>query len=68
MPAAGYAYADNEDSQRDMSDVEIIISTICAAMYFNSNQNKACGYLKDHNLIPDMLEKSRFNRPLLSKR
>lgn len=47
-----------------MSDAEIITTAICAAMYFDGNQNKACGYLKDHKLIPDMLEKSRFNRRL----
>lgn len=51
------AIAHNEDSRRDMSDAEIITSAICAAMYFDGNHNKACGYLKEHNLIPDMLEK-----------
>jgi hypothetical protein len=58
------AIAHNEDSRRDMSDAEIITSAICAAMYFDGNHNKACGYLKDHNLIPNMLEKSLFNRRL----
>jgi hypothetical protein len=40
-----------------MSDAEIITSAICAAMYFDGNHNKACGYLKDHNLIPNMERK-----------
>ncbi|MDF5714139.1 MAG: IS982 family transposase [Rhizonema sp. NSF051] len=64
MPAAGYAYAHNEDCRRGMSDAEIITTAVCAAMFFNGNHHKACCYLKDHNLIPHMLEKSRFNRRL----
>jgi len=47
-----------------MSDAEIITTAVCAAMFFNGNHHKACGYMKDHNLIPEMLEKSRFNRRL----
>ena len=48
----------------DMSDAEIITTAVCAAIFFNGNHSKACSYLKDHNLIPKMLEKSRFNRRL----
>ena len=47
-----------------MSDAEIITTVIIAAMFFNGNHSQACGYMKGHNLIPHMLEKSRFNRRL----
>lgn len=33
-------------------------------MFFNGNHSLACTYMKDHNLIPNMLEKSRYNRRL----
>ena len=58
------AIGHDEDCRRDMSDAEIITTAVCAAMFFNGNHHKACGYMKDHNLIPEMLEKSRFNRRL----
>lgn len=48
----------------EMSDAEIITTAVCAAMFFDGNHSKACIYMKDHNLIPHMLEKSRFNRRL----
>lgn len=53
-----------EDCRRDMSDAEIITTALIAAMFFNGNHSAACSYMKDHNLIPQMLEKSRFNRRL----
>ena len=53
-----------EDCRRDMSDAEIITTVLIAAMFFNGNHSAACSYMKDHNLIPKMLEKSRFNRRL----
>jgi hypothetical protein len=58
------AIAHKEDCRREMSDAEIITTVIIAAMSFNGNHAKACSYMKDHNLIPNMLEKSRFNRRL----
>ncbi|BAZ04295.1 transposase [Calothrix sp. NIES-3974] len=33
-------------------------------MFFDGNYAKACNYMKDHKLIPNMLHKSRFNRQL----
>jgi len=53
-----------EDCRRQMSDAEILTTVITAAMFFDGNQNKACNYMKDHHLVPKMLEKSRFNRRL----
>ncbi|WP_292750925.1 transposase [Nostoc sp. NMS4] len=55
-----------EYCRREMSDAEIITNAICAAMFFNGNHSKACSYMKDHNLISNMLEKSRLNRRLHS--
>ncbi len=60
------AIAHDEDCRRQMSDAEIITTAVCAAMFFDGNHNKACNYMKDHKLIPNMLEKSRFNRRLHS--
>jgi hypothetical protein len=56
----------SEDCRQKMNDAEIITTAICAAMFFNGNHSKACSYMKDHNLISNMLEKSRFNRRLHS--
>jgi hypothetical protein len=47
-----------------MSDAEIITTALIAAMFFNGNHASCCSYMKDHKLIPNMLEKSRFNRRL----
>ncbi|MDB9441439.1 IS982 family transposase, partial [Sphaerospermopsis kisseleviana CS-549] len=58
------AIGHEEDSRRVMSDAEIITTAICAAMYFNGNHSKACIYMQEHGLIPNMLDKSRFNRRL----
>ena len=45
-------------------NAEIITRAIIAAMFFDGNHTRACSYMKDHKLIPTMLEKSRFNRRL----
>jgi hypothetical protein len=58
------AIAHQEDCRTEMSDAEIITTAIIAAMFFDGNHSKACSYMKDHKLIPYMLEKSRFNRRL----
>jgi hypothetical protein len=58
------AIGHEEDCRRAMSDAEIITTVVCAAMFFGGNQSQACRYMKEHNLIPGMLEKSRFNRRL----
>lgn len=51
------AIGHDEDCRRLVSDAEIITTAIIAAIFFGGNHNKACSYMKDHNLIPDMLEK-----------
>lgn len=58
------AIGHEEDGRRAMSDAEILTTAVCAAMFFGGNQSQACRYMKEHNFIPNMLEKSRFNRRL----
>ncbi|MEH2084273.1 MAG: IS982 family transposase [Nostoc sp.] len=53
-----------DDVRRVMSDAEIITTALVAAIFFHGNHSNACSYIKDHNLIPSMLEKSRFNQRL----
>jgi hypothetical protein len=36
-------------------------------MFFSGNHRQACTYMKEHGLIPNMLDKSRFNRRLRLK-
>ncbi|MCC5633426.1 IS982 family transposase [Nostoc sphaeroides CHAB 2801] len=58
------AIGHKEDCRRNMTDAEVITTAVAAAMLFNGNHTKACDYMKDHKLVPNMLEKSRFNRRL----
>ena len=44
-----------DDIRRAMSDAEIITTALVAAIFFHGNQSNACSYMKDYNLIPDML-------------
>jgi hypothetical protein len=60
------AIGHKEDSRRLMSDAEIMTTVLTSAMFFGGNQSLACQYMKEHKLIPNMLEKSRFNRRLHS--
>lgn len=56
------AIGHRDDCRRKMSDAEIITTAMVAALFLNGNQVLARAYLKDHGLIPKMLEKSRFCR------
>lgn len=58
------AIGHKDDIRREMSDAEIITTAFVAAIYFCGNHSKACSYMKSHNLVPNMLRKSRFNRRL----
>lgn len=58
------AIGHREDIRVRMSDAEIITTALVAAMFFSGNHSKACAYMKDHKLVPTMLQKSRFNRRL----
>ena len=53
-----------EDVRRQMTDAEILTTAFAAAMFFGANQSKACEFIYDTGLMPQMLEKSRFCRRL----
>jgi len=52
----------SEDKQRRMSDAEVMTTAIVAALFFSGNVEKSRVFLQEHGYIPNMLEKSRFNR------
>ena len=52
----------SEDKQRQMSDAEVMTTSIVAALFFSGNMEKSRIFLQEHGYIPKMLEKSRFNR------
>lgn len=53
-----------EDSQRQMSDAEVMTSALVAMLYFAGNFETARDFLHSHGYIPAMLSKSHFNRRL----
>jgi len=53
-----------EDSQRKMSDAEVMTTALVAALYFKGNFLMASRFMYDMGYIPNMLSKSRFNRRL----
>jgi hypothetical protein len=56
------AIGHQDDCRRKMTDAEIITTALVAALFFSGNQVLARAYMRDHGLIPTMLEKSRFCR------
>ena len=56
------AIGHRENSQVQMTDAEVMTTAIVAAIDFGANFEKARGYLKEGNYIPNMLSKSQFNR------
>lgn len=52
----------HEDRQCQMSDAEVMTTSIVAAAFFGGNMERARTFLKEQGYIPSMLEKSRFNR------
>jgi DDE family transposase len=57
-----------EDSQRQMSDAEVMTTALVAALYFGGNFESARSLLASPRYIPHMLSKSQFNRRLHSLR
>jgi hypothetical protein len=53
-----------EPKNRNISDAEVITTTVISALYFSGNQEKAICFMRSVSLIPNMLSKSRFNRRL----
>ena len=58
------AIGHREDVRRQMTDAEILTTAFAAAMFFGANQSKACEFMYDTGLMPQMLDKSRFCRRL----
>lgn len=52
----------HEDKQCQMSDAEVMTTSITAAIFFSGNMERARTFLKEQGYIPNMLGKSRFNR------
>jgi len=55
-----------EYSNRKMSDSEVITTGIISALYFGGHMDNARGFMKETNLVPNMLDKSRFCRRIHS--
>lgn len=53
-----------EDSQRQMSDAEVMATVIVAMLYFKGNFALASCYMYKQGCNPNMLSCSRFNRRL----
>lgn len=53
-----------EDSRRRISDSEVLFTAVVSALYFGGHQHNALHYVEQVGLIPNMLDKSRFNRRL----
>lgn len=51
-----------EDSQRTMTDAEIITIGIMASLYFGGNHDLTLTYCKENKIFTNVLSKSRFNR------
>lgn len=52
----------HEDGQCKMSDAEVMTTSIVAAVFFGGNMETTRTFMKEQSYIPNMLEKSRFNR------
>ena len=53
-----------EDLSRQVSDSEIILTAIVSSTSFYGNHSSAIKFMKQYGFIPNMLDKSRFNRRL----
>jgi hypothetical protein len=53
-----------EDTRRRVSDSEIILTAIVSSTSFYGNHCSAIKFMKQYGFIPEMLDKSRFNRRL----
>lgn len=53
-----------DDVRRQVSDSEIILTAIVSSTSFYGNHSSAIKFMKQYGFIPNMLDKSRFNRRL----
>ena len=51
-----------EDKRRKVSDSEVLTTALVSAMYFSGNHHHAIQFMKATNMIPKMLDTSRFSR------
>ena len=58
------AYSHYEDSQRQMSDAEVLTTAVVAMLYFGGRFERARWFMRDQRYVLRMLSKSRFNRRL----
>lgn len=58
------AYGHHEDSQRQMSDAEVLTTALVAMLYFGGRFERARWFMRDQRYVLRMLSKSRFNRRL----
>ena len=53
-----------EDKKRKLSDAQVLTTAIISALYFGGHLDKARSFMHSSTLIPNMLDKSRYNRRL----
>ena len=53
-----------EDRRRKVSDSEVITTALVSALYIGGHQDNAKQFMKMTKLVPNMLDKSRFNQSL----
>lgn len=51
-----------EDKRRKVSDSEVLTTALVSAMYFSGNHHHAIQFMKATNMVPKMLDTSRFSR------
>ena len=52
----------NHDKRRKVSDSEVMTTALVSAMYFSGNHHHAIQVMKATNMIPGILDTSRFSR------
>lgn len=58
------AVGHREDSRCELTDAEVITTALVAALYFGGNIERARSFMRETNLMPRMLSKSRLSRRL----
>jgi hypothetical protein len=53
-----------ENKKRKLSDAQVLTTAIISALYFGGHLDKARSFMHSTTLIPNMLDKSRYNRRL----
>jgi hypothetical protein len=53
-----------EPMRRQVSDSEVITTALVSALYFKGNQSHTLNYMRSHNMMPNMINKSGFTKRL----